>query len=129
MVEEEYTQKRSHQFANPWKYLLSSCSVIKNKHMFDRANIPLSGRGVNGRGMEVVVKNNRLEVRKTAEILVSIVVSAATTIVITAIVKKELMNYVEEMCEINIKQAEKIKDCAISNVEKLTRIINQNKPE
>lgn len=79
--------------------------------------------------METVVKNNRLEVSKTAIILVSIVVSAATTIVITAIVKKELMNYVEEMCEINIDQAEKIKDCAISNVEKLARIINQSKLE
>lgn len=60
-------------------------------------------------------------------ILISVIVSAVTTVVITAKVRKELMNYVDEMCQLNIDQTKQIKECAISSVKKMADILNQNK--
>lgn len=61
-------------------------------------------------------------------VLTSVILSAVTTIVITAISRKKVMTYVNEMCDITTEQAEKIKECAISNVETLVSIVNQNRP-
>ena len=38
---------KQQQFANPLKYPLSSCSITKNKHTFDKNNIPLLRMCVN----------------------------------------------------------------------------------
>ena len=42
-------------------------------------------------------------------VLVSTITAAIVTIKITAAVKRELMTYVEEMCDLNIEQSQKIK--------------------
>lgn len=60
--------------------------------------------------------------------MASTITAAIITIRITAAVKRELMNHVEEMCELNIEQSEKIKECSIKNIEMLVRKINPNRP-
>lgn len=61
-------------------------------------------------------------------VVVSTITAAVVTVKITAAVKRELMTYVEEMCDLNIEQSQKIKNCALKTVEMLVRNINQDKP-
>lgn len=61
-------------------------------------------------------------------VLVSTITAAIVTIKITAAVKRELMTYVEEMCDLNIEQSQKIKNYALKTVEMLVHNINQDKP-
>lgn len=62
-------------------------------------------------------------------LLISFAVSAVTTFLITAKVKKDVMNYVNDVCEINIEQVNAIKTLSLSTVDELVKTINQNKPE
>lgn len=59
-------------------------------------------------------------------IVVSFVVSVATTFLITTKVKIDILRYVNEICEINIEQVEKVKTLALSTIEKLTDVIRRN---
>lgn len=59
-------------------------------------------------------------------ILVSFVVSAVTTFLITTKVKMDILRYVNEMCEINIEQVEKVKTLALSTIKNLADVIRRN---
>lgn len=61
-------------------------------------------------------------------VLASVATAAVITIKITAAVQRELMVYVEEICDINVEQAQKIKESALKTVDMLVDSINQNKP-
>ena len=59
-------------------------------------------------------------------VLLSTIIAGGITIKITAAIKRELVTYVEEMCDLNIEQSQKIKDCALKTVEMLVRNINRD---
>lgn len=52
-------------------------------------------------------------------ILLSVALSAITAVAITAKAKKDILNYVEEICNLNIEQTEKIKDLALNKIEEV----------
>ena len=54
--------------------------------------------------------------------------SAVSTIVITAKLRKEIMDYVDKVCDLNIEQVNKVKELSIKTVEELVNLIN-NKHE
>lgn len=58
------------------------------------------------------------------EIVAAILTSAITTIIITAKVKKDILNYVEDVCNLNIEQTEKIKELSLDSINEL---INRDK--
>lgn len=57
-------------------------------------------------------------------VLGAIVGAAVTTIVITAKFRREIMDYVDEVCDLNIKQVNKIKEISIKTVKELVEQIN-----
>lgn len=57
-------------------------------------------------------------------VLGAMVVSAVTTIVITAKLRKEIVDYVDEVCALNIEQVKKVKELSIKTVEELVEQIN-----
>lgn len=56
-------------------------------------------------------------------IVISVIASAITTFVITAVIKIRIFKYVEEVCDINIKQITEFSKIAIEEIKK---IVNQN---
>lgn len=58
------------------------------------------------------------------ETLGSAIISAVITIVITAKFRREIMDYVDEVCDLNINQVNKIKEISIKTVKGLVEQIN-----
>lgn len=54
----------------------------------------------------------------------SAIISAVITIVITAKFRREIMDYVDEVCDLNINQVNKIKEISIKTVKGLVEQIN-----
>lgn len=63
------------------------------------------------------------------EILGAALVSAVTTIVITARFRKEIMDYVDEVCDLNIDQVNKVKEISIKTVNSLVEQINNEQED
>ena len=61
-------------------------------------------------------------------VLWAMMASAVSTIVITAKLRKEIMDYVDKVCDLNIEQVNKVKELSIKTVEELVNLIN-NKHE
>jgi hypothetical protein len=61
-------------------------------------------------------------------VLGAMMASAVSTIVITAKLRKEIMDYVDKVCDLNIEQVNKVKELSIKTVEELVNLIN-NKHE
>lgn len=61
--------------------------------------------------------------------LLSVTLSAVTTFIITARFRKEVFDYVEDMCDLCSKIAEETKQIAIKNVDDLVKIIIRDKNE
>ena len=57
-------------------------------------------------------------------VLGAMMASAVSTIVITAKLRKEIMDYVDEVCDLNINQVNKIKEISIKTVKGLVEQIN-----
>lgn len=57
-------------------------------------------------------------------VLGAIVGAAITTIVITVKFRREIMDCVDEVCDLNINQANKIKEISIKTVKELVDTIN-----
>ena len=62
-------------------------------------------------------------------VALSVLFSAVTTIVITALFRKEVFDYVEEICELNVEAVKEVKRITISQIERLVASINRNKKE
>lgn len=62
-------------------------------------------------------------------VALSVLSSAVTTIVITALFRKEVFDYVEEICELNVEAVNEVKRITISQIERLVASINRNKKE
>lgn len=58
------------------------------------------------------------------ETLGSAIISAVITIVIAAKFRREIMDYVDEVCDLNINQVNKIKEISIKTVKGLVEQIN-----
>lgn len=54
----------------------------------------------------------------------SAIISAAITIVITAQFGRKIMNYVDEVCDLNVDQVNKVKEISIGAVKGLVEQIN-----
>lgn len=61
-------------------------------------------------------------------VLGAMMASAVSTIVITAKLRKEIMDYVDKVCDLNIEQVNKVKELSIKTVEERVNLIN-NKHE
>lgn len=61
-------------------------------------------------------------------VLGAMMASAVSTIVITAKLRKEIMDYVDKVCDLNIEQVNKVKELSIKTVEELVNLIS-NKHE
>ncbi len=57
-------------------------------------------------------------------IVISVMASTAIAVAITVKVKKDILKYIEEICDLNIEQTNKIKEITLSSIEK---IINQSR--
>lgn len=57
-------------------------------------------------------------------VLGAMVASAVTTIVITAKLRKEIIDYVDKVCDLNIEQVNKVKELSIKTVKELVDLIN-----
>ena len=57
-------------------------------------------------------------------VLGAMMASAVSTIVITAKLRKEIMDYVDKVCDLNIEQVNKVKELSIKTVEELVNLIN-----
>lgn len=62
-------------------------------------------------------------------VALSVLFSAVTTIVITTLFRKEVFDYVEEICELNVEAVNEVKRITISQIERLVASINRNKKE
>ena len=62
-------------------------------------------------------------------VALSVLFSAVTAIVITALFRKEVFDYVEEICELNVEAVNEVKRITISQIERLVASINRNKKE
>ena len=62
-------------------------------------------------------------------VALSVLFSAVTTIVITALFREEVFDYVEEICELNVEAVNEVKRITISQIERLVASINRNKKE
>lgn len=54
----------------------------------------------------------------------SAIISAAITIVITARFRREIMDYVDKVCDLNVDQVNKVKELSIKTVKGLVQQIN-----
>lgn len=62
-------------------------------------------------------------------VILSVTISAATAFVIAARVRREVLDYVEKICELNVDCVKEIKELSLTKVHDLVDIINRSKNE